>query len=123
MKRRKDRTLRDTMVEFAFLLRENVSVVILTFGLVAAFFVAGAWMIGRYSGTPTEEAGQVVRFSVYETRFGDGMVVVVRSAGGAEQGVRASAASLADCRVGSRIRLVRRGAFLMVAPQGCTGST
>jgi len=120
---RREPTFRATISEFGFLLRENVSVVILTFGLVAAFFVAWAWMIGRYSGMPAEEAGEVIRFSGYDTKFGDGMVVAVRTSGGAVEAVRTSSASLSNCQVGSRIRLVRRGAFLMVTPQGCGPSS
>ena len=119
MKRRQDRTLRDKMAELGSLLRENISVVILIFGLAAAFFAAQTWMTGQYSGARTEEAGEVIRFGNYENDTGGGPIVFVRTANGQIQGLVAHPASLADCRTGSRIRLVRRGSVMTVALRGC----
>jgi hypothetical protein len=113
------------MAELGFLLRENTSVVVLIFGLVATFFVAQAWMTGQASGARAEESGEVVRFGAYDNYASGGLMVFVsvRTAEGRLLGLIASPDSLADCRIGSRIRLVRRGAILAVAPRGCVPSS
>ena len=73
--------------------------------------------------SPVVEAGfgTVVRFSIRPgTRYrGDSLIIVVRMSDGRIRDLSANGTDVHHCRVGSPIRLRRRGSEILIHPDGC----
>jgi hypothetical protein len=92
----------------------------LVFLAVAALIVGiGTWRARQDVLPATFEVGEVVRFGTTQGRWGDSVPVVVRANGGALYTLPIPASLLSNCRVGSRIRLLRQGQLLRVRNLGC----
>ena len=94
----------------------------LMFGLILLLaLIVGTVFLSRQTQVSEgpEVDARVVRFGSYSTDVGDRPLVVVQLADGSIHQLMAARSILRECRVGSRISLVRTGAGLQVGIRGC----
>jgi hypothetical protein len=91
--------------------------------LVAGALFAAAGLAMRWElSTPMVEVepGTVVRFSGEPYGLGTrGLVIVIRLKGGRLAQLQSGTTNVRHCRVGSTIRLNRKGSYLRIHPAGC----
>lgn len=91
----------------------------LLLALSSAFIAFGIWVTRNANLPPVADEGEVVRFGTYFFEKQPQPVVIVRLSDGSVVQLRVSRGDTIRCRVGSRIRLIRRGEILTVDPRGC----
>lgn len=91
--------------------------------ILIALIIACLWLAvvhtNRANQPMRKEVGQVVRFGSHATDVGDRPLIVVRLRNGTIRQFFIRRAQLQTCRVGDRIRLVRKGDWLGVHRGGC----
>lgn len=84
----------------------------------------GALMLGRSASRTAkapakEEMGRVIRFGSYADEMGDQPLIIVELSDGTKKQLMIWRPQLQTCRVGDRIRLVRKAGVLRVHTRGC----
>jgi hypothetical protein len=91
--------------------------------LLICFLGGLVWIFGVQMSAPVERSiGTVVRVGSYPLDIGDQPIFTVRMDDGAVRHIKASRRNAANCIVGSRVELVKRGAALSVGLQGCSST-
>jgi hypothetical protein len=99
----------------------KVALLLAGFGAVA--IGVGLWLYRDIGRPVTTEDAEIVRFGSYGNYDGDHPVVLVRLGDGRTRQLSASGATLINCRIGGRIRLLRGPSSLRVSPRGCPPPT
>lgn len=111
---------KDALSSLSWWLRDSWKAILLVLGLAAFAIAAGLWMTRNARMPAIEEQAEVVRFGAYHTEEGARPLVLVRMNDGRIVQLGVSRSQTRNCRVGSRIQLVRRGDTLNVHSSGCS---
>ncbi|HYI63901.1 MAG TPA: hypothetical protein VEW71_03340 [Allosphingosinicella sp.] len=119
MRKRRESRADEALEGLSYWFQDYWKVVLLLLGLAAFLGAAGLWWIRNNAQPALVEDAQVIRFGAYSFDDGRQPVVLVRTNDGRTRQLAVPRGSTHLCRVGSTIRLIRRGAILTVDPRGC----
>ena len=111
--------MKDAFAFLSFWIRDLWKAALLLLGVTGLLIGLGIWKTRNAGLPPVADEGEVVRFAAYFTDKRPQPVVIVRLKDGEVVQLRVSRGTTVRCRVGSPIRLVRRGEILTVDPSGC----
>ena len=111
--------MKDALAFLSFWVRDLWQAALVVLAVIGLFIGLGIWLTRNADRPPVADDGEVVRFAAYFTDKRPQPVVIVRLGDGRVVQLRVPRSATVHCRVGSRIRLVRRGEILTVDPRGC----
>jgi hypothetical protein len=123
MARRRENLRESPIEKLRYALLDKNAIVVLAAMFLVIAGLCGAlvrWIEREQALPPVYEKAEIVRFGGAENDLGDTPLVVVRMGDGRLQTLHVGGrGAMFYCRVGGRIRLVRRGSMLLVRSRPC----